>query len=116
MRSVRSTKFRTFQHREECVIDSQTRKSCKKCRFDACLQAGMKVSYVQHQNLKKSSTVSNLNQEIKQVKILTNELQIEEEQFLNNLYDTVKRTETQTTFDIYKRFTHVSKTLPKLST
>ena len=101
MRSVRSTKFRTFKHREECVIDSKTRKSCKKCRFDACLQAGMKVSYVHHPNLEKSSTVSNLNQEIKQVKILTNELQIEEEQFLNNLYDTVKRTETQTTFDVY---------------
>ena len=102
MRSVRSKKFGTFEHRaEECVIDSKTRKSCKKCRFDACLQAGMKVSYVHHPNLEKSSTVSNLNQEIKQVKILTNELQIEEEQFLNNLYDTVKRTETQTTFDIY---------------
>ena len=101
MRSVRSTKFRTFQHREECVIDSKTRKSCKKCRFDACLQAGMKVSYVQHRNLEKRSTVSNLNQEMKQVKILTNELQIEEEQFLNNLYDTVMRTEIQTVFDIY---------------
>ena len=102
MRSVRSKKFGTFQHRaEECVIDSKTRKSCKKCRFDACLQAGMKVSYVQHQNLEKSSTVSNLNQEIKLVKILSTELQIEEEQFLNNLCDTVKRTETQIIFDIY---------------
>ena len=42
-----------------------------------------------------------MNQEIKQVKMLTNHLQIEEEHFLNNLYDSVKRTETWTTFDTY---------------
>ena len=49
MRSVRSKKFKNFQHREEeCVIDSKTRKSCKKCRFDGCLKAGMKLSYVQN--------------------------------------------------------------------
>ena len=101
MRSVKDAKYRNFQHElGKCVIDSKSRKSCRKCRFDACLKAGMIKSYVKHQNSEKSS-ISNMNQEIKQVKILTNHLQIEEEHFLNNLHDSVKRTETQTTFDTY---------------
>ena len=102
MRSVKDAKFRNFQHElGKCVIDSKSRKSCRKCRFDACLKAGMIVSYVKHQNSEKSSASNNLNQELKQVKMLTNTLKIEEEHFLNNLHDTVKRTETRTTFDTY---------------
>ena len=54
MRSVQSSNYRIFHHdgSGECVIDSKTRKSCKKCRFDKCLEAGMKVTFVQ---LEKSS-------------------------------------------------------------
>ena len=102
MRSVKDAKFRNFHHElGKCVIDSKSRTSCKKCRFDACLKSGMIISYVKHQNSEKNSVISNINQEIKTVKILTNHLQIEEEHFLNNLYDSVKRTETWTTFDTY---------------
>jgi hypothetical protein len=30
----------------DCVIDSKNRKSCKKCRFNKCLLAGMKATWV----------------------------------------------------------------------
>lgn len=29
-----------------CPVDSKTRKSCKKCRFDMCLEAGMRIKWV----------------------------------------------------------------------
>ncbi len=29
-----------------CVIDSKNRRSCKKCRFEKCLSAGMKPNWV----------------------------------------------------------------------
>lgn len=57
MRSVKSLKYKTFKHNGvECVIDSKTRKSCKRCRFDACLQAGMRVSFVSYQSGKNICT------------------------------------------------------------
>lgn len=31
---------------QKCVIDSKSWKSCQKCRFERCLEAGMKASYV----------------------------------------------------------------------
>ena len=54
MRSVKSNKYIDFVHNEECVIDSKTRKSCKRCRFDTCLQVGMRVSFVQYHSGKMS--------------------------------------------------------------
>ena len=50
MRSVQSQIYETFdqiQCEENCVVDSKSRKSCKKCRFKKCVFVGMKISYVQ---------------------------------------------------------------------
>merc|ERR1712156_652006 len=91
MRSVKSVKYKTFKHNAaECVIDSKTRKSCKRCRFDACLQAGMRVSFVQYQS---GSIVSE--------KVIKNELQHEEENFLKNLYDSTTEITTLFTYDLF---------------
>jgi hypothetical protein len=33
-----------------CVIDSKNRQSCKKCRFEKCLSAGMNPNWVTNEN------------------------------------------------------------------
>ncbi len=35
---------------EACLIDSKNRRSCKKCRFEKCLAAGMKPNWVTTEN------------------------------------------------------------------
>ena len=52
MRSVKNSMFEKFKHNTldgQCVIDSKTRQSCKKCRYEKCLQAGMRNAFVQKQ-------------------------------------------------------------------
>ena len=46
MRAVQTDTYPRFLHTRQCVIDSLSRISCKKCRFAKCLEVGMKVSYV----------------------------------------------------------------------
>ena len=46
MRAVQCDSYHTFVHSHQCKIDSQSRTSCKKCRLEKCLEAGMKISYV----------------------------------------------------------------------
>ena len=46
MRAVQTDTYETFLHTHQCVIDSRSRTSCKKCRFAKCIEVGMKVSYV----------------------------------------------------------------------
>ena len=52
MRSVKNSMFEKFKHNTldgQCVIDSKTRQSCKKCRYEKCLVAGMRNAFVQKQ-------------------------------------------------------------------
>ena len=46
MRAVQSEWYKGFVHAGKCIINSENRRSCKKCRFEKCLEVGMKVSYV----------------------------------------------------------------------
>ena len=47
MRATQSDLYKTFEkHGKKCVINAHDRTSCKKCRFDKCLEVGMKISYV----------------------------------------------------------------------
>ena len=47
MRSVQTEYFKDFKHKASgCEVNSKTRKSCKKCRFELCLEVGMKITYV----------------------------------------------------------------------
>ena len=47
LRAVKNQLFNGFKHsKENCVINSKDRTSCKKCRFDKCLAVGMEVKYV----------------------------------------------------------------------
>ncbi len=55
---------------EKCVIDSKSRKSCKRCRFDKCLSAGMVISWVMTESERKMriSMVSQPQENFKQEK------------------------------------------------
>lgn len=48
MRAVQTQFYTLFDHnaKVKCAIDSKNRRSCKKCRFEKCLQVGMKIKYV----------------------------------------------------------------------
>ena len=46
MRAVQNHTYQRFPHTHQCVIDSISRSSCKRCRFAKFLEVGMKVSYV----------------------------------------------------------------------
>ena len=56
MRSVQTSDFKTFHKKQcnsKCVIESKSRKSCKKCRFEKCLSVGMKINFVKSQEQKR---------------------------------------------------------------
>ena len=61
MRAITCDLYKTFAHNannatgKQCIIESIGRKSCKKCRFDKCLEAGMNIKYVNKQNCAKPS-------------------------------------------------------------
>ena len=47
-RSAQKERFRDYKcHKDKmCIISSDTRRNCQQCRFQACIQAGMKVTWV----------------------------------------------------------------------
>lgn len=75
-RSVKSSLFKVFKHSSKngCIINSKTRKSCKKCRFAKCLEMGMKVSFVI------------TNPSPKRELLLDNVLTLDEESYLQHLH------------------------------
>lgn len=90
-RSVKNSMFKIFKHnfKTGCIIDSKNRKSCKKCRFDKCLDEGMKVSFVIGQKPcpKKELLFENL-------------LTMDEEYHLKNLYRLVFDAASECTYQI----------------
>ena len=67
--------FEKFKHTTldgQCVIDSKTRQSCKKCRYEKCLQAGMRNAFVQKQaGIYEQSRVENFTSTQKYPKFLS---------------------------------------------
>ena len=81
MRSVQSeiySKFQKCPSTYECVIDSKSRKSCKSCRFQKCLSAGMKITYVITSREKFQTLVSNNTKLTKPLKLMFQEVNKEE--------------------------------------
>ena len=68
MRSVQSGVYKVFCHASICEINSVSRKSCKKCRFEKCLEVGMKIGYVK--SLEERCKKIIVNQKIEKPKLL----------------------------------------------
>jgi len=93
MRSVKNSMFEKFKHTTldgQCIIDSKTRQSCKKCRYEKCLQAGMRNVFVQ----KQSGSIA-------KERCLTNVFLKDEEMFLNKLYDDSTSVTIENTLELY---------------
>ena len=65
MRAVQSGFYQRFVHGRKCIINSENRRSCKKCRFEKCVQVGMQIKYVR-------SLEEKCQQKIKEVKLEEN--------------------------------------------
>ena len=84
MRATQSDLYKTFIHGHNCVIDSKNRSSCKMCRFNKCLEVGMKINYVKTLEEKCKKLVKS-SQNIEQFK--SSSTAFEEKEALEAIYD-----------------------------
>ena len=95
MRAITCDLHHTFTHdtKRDCIIESIGRKSCKKCRWDKCLEVGMKIKYV-NQNCKPNC---------EPVKIERFKDYFVEKEALEKVYDIHWASSYQVIFDCYSK-------------
>ena len=95
MRSIKCDLYKDFKHaRKGCIIESIGRRSCKKCRFEKCLQVGMKIAYVSKTNGSVTPAV------IHKPRLSVN---FTEKSALEQLYDNHFSLSMNITFDVYSQ-------------
>ena len=99
MRSVQTEQYQDFEHKSSgCEINSKNRKSCKKCRFDLCLEVGMKVSYVK--SLEERCQKILVHQAVEKPKLTDH---FHEKTVLDDYCDKASKNLSQTMYDIYNQ-------------
>ena len=101
MRAITCDLYKTFAHNAKqtdkpCIIESIGRKSCKKCRFDKCLEAGMNIKYVNKQTYAKASRPNEV------IAIQPTNYFVEKEA-LEKVFDIHWASSYQITFDCYSK-------------
>ena len=101
MRAITCDLYKTFAHNakqtgKQCIIESIGRKSCKKCRFDKCLEAGMNIKYVNKQTYAKPSKPNEV------IAIQPTNYFVEKEA-LEKVFDIHWASSYQITFDCYSK-------------
>ena len=99
MRSVQSGLYKVFcqDHASICEINSISRKSCKKCRFEKCLEVGMKIAYVK--SLEERCKKIIVNQKIEKPKLSE---YFEEKYALREYHNKKTQFEVQVLFNYYE--------------
>ncbi len=103
MRSVKNKFYKSFQCKSLgktlCVIESKGRRSCKKCRFDKCLEVGMKISYVleKQEQCKQIMVQSKASPKI----VLTEPFTSDEQNYIEGLFETFRGMSYKKVAEIY---------------